>query len=93
MYNSLILILYTVTTYLPTYLHTYWFCKNAKVVDSFHCFFYCFFFVECLLSLALLGTDSVVSEKATQLCTACELPSPNLFVMPYVDRPEGYVNR
>ncbi len=48
---------------------------------------------SCLRIILLTGSDATVSEKAAQLCTACDLPSPNLFVMPYVDRPEGYVNR
>ena len=44
-------------------------------------------------SISFTGTDLAVSEKANQLCSACDLPSPNLFVMPYVERPEGYINR
>jgi hypothetical protein len=39
------------------------------------------------------STEPKTIEQANQLCQACSLPSPNLFIMPYVDRPEGYVKR
>ena len=39
------------------------------------------------------GTDPGISEQASELCQALGLPNTNLFVMPYVDRPEGFVTR
>ncbi|XP_019854818.1 PREDICTED: trafficking protein particle complex subunit 11-like [Amphimedon queenslandica] len=39
------------------------------------------------------GSDPAISEQATEICQALGLQNTNLFVMPYVDRPEGYVTR
>ena len=39
------------------------------------------------------GTDPGISEQASELCQALGLPNTNLFVMPYVDRPEGFITR
>ena len=50
-------------------------------------------YINCAVFYFISGSDATVPKKAEQLCTACELPAPNLFIMPYVDRPEGYVTR
>lgn len=49
--------------------------------------------MNVLITICLIGSDSKIPDQASQLCTACGLASPNLFLMPYVDRPEGYINR
>ena len=33
------------------------------------------------------------SEKASMLCAACELPTLNLFVLPFTQRPQGFITR
>lgn len=36
---------------------------------------------------------SAHSEKAAALCNACEVPRLNLFVLPFTQRPQGFITR
>ncbi len=35
--------------------------------------------------------SNISSERATALCAACELPRLNLFVLPFSQRPQGFI--
>ncbi|XP_063973800.1 trafficking protein particle complex subunit 11 isoform X3 [Diachasmimorpha longicaudata] len=37
--------------------------------------------------------DSVATERATALCTACELPNKSLYILPHGDHLQGYTSR
>ena len=39
------------------------------------------------------GYDAHTTELANQLCTECDIPGPSLYILPFVDRPEGYIVR
>ena len=37
--------------------------------------------------------SNINSERAAALCTACELPRLNLFVLPFTQRPQGFISK
>ena len=37
--------------------------------------------------------SNINSERAAALCAACELPRLNLFVLPFTQRPQGFISK